>query len=62
MESMNSAFKALFPCLEAFSAANNGKKPTHISELQPFLRTATQQEAFQQLLHDGVSNININLK
>ena len=40
--------KTLMPALKAFAAANNGGKPTEVSQLEPYATTPEQQAALQK--------------
>ena len=52
--------KALMPALKAFAAANNGSKPTEVSQLEPYATTPEQQAALQkyQKMYDEEGPVN----
>jgi len=47
---LNPDMETLTPAIKAFTDANNGKKPTDFSQIQPFLTTPKQEAAFQKLI------------
>ena len=54
-ESVADGMQQLSAVLEAFAAANNGKTPTELDQLKPFITTPEQQSALDKLIKAGVN-------